>query len=182
MYIAYSHTAYVDYKMNVIDSKELHNGITRVNIESTPMNHRVLDFIDETFAVNTSNFDINDGISSWMNSTRNSTSLYDVKPAITDASVYSYLNIPVELNRNSRNIAFEVDFENTGINKSTSYVNWRVYKTNQIDETHSLLFESYNPMLFLDIATPGIYDVEAIVYDKFGNSTSRLFKGAYKIV
>ena len=182
MYIAYSHTAYVDYKMNVIDSKELPNGITRVNIESTPMNRRVLDFIDETFAVNTSNFDINDGISSWMNSTRNSTSLYDVKPAITDASVYSYLNIPVELNRKSRNIAFEVDFENTGINKNTSYVNWRVYKTNQIDETHSLLFESYNPMLFLDTATPGIYDVEAIVYDKFGNSISRLFKGAYKIV
>lgn len=182
MYIAYSHTAYVDYKMNVIDSKELPNGITRVNIESTPMNHRVLDFIDETFAVNISSFDINDGISSWMNSTRNSTSLYDVKPVITDASVYSYLNVPVELNRNSRNIAFEVDFANTGIDKYTSYVNWRVYKTNQIDEAHSLLFESYNPILFLDIATPGIYDVEAIVYDKFGNSTTRLFKGAYKIV
>jgi hypothetical protein len=182
MYIAHSHTAYVDYKMNVIDSKELPNGITRVNIESTPMNHRVLDFIDETFAVNISSFDINDGISSWMNSTRNSTSLYDVKPVITDASVYSYLNVPVELNRNSRNIAFEVDFTNTGIDKYTSYVNWRVYKTNQIDEAHSLLFESYNPILFLDIATPGIYDVEAIVYDKFGNSTSRLFKGAYKIV
>lgn len=182
IYIAYSHTAYVDYKMNVIDSKELPNGITRVNIESTPMNHRVLDFIDDTFAINISNFDINDGISSWMNSTRNSTSLYDVKPVITDASVYSYLNVPIELNRNSRNIAFEVDFTNSGINKSTSYVNWRVYKTNQIDETRSLLFESYNPILFLDIATPGIYDIEAIVYDKFGNSTTRLFKGAYKIV
>jgi hypothetical protein len=37
-------------------------------------------------------------------------------------------------------------------------------------------------MLFLDSETPGTYDVEAIVYDKFGNSTSRLFKGAYKIV
>ena len=182
MYIAYSHTAYVDYKMNVLDSKELPNGITRVNIESTPMNHRILDFVDDTFAVNISSFDINDGISSWMNSTRNSTSLYDVKPAITDSSVYSYLNVPVELNRNSRNIAFEVNFANTGIDENTSYVNWRVYKTNNIDETHSLLFESYNPILFLDIEIPGIYDVEAIVYDKFGNSTSRLFKGAYKIV
>ena len=182
MYIAYSHTAYVDYKMNVLDSKELPNGITRVNIESTPMNHRILDFVDDTFSVNVSNFDINNGISSWMNCTRNSTSLYDVKPAITDSSVYSYLNVPVELNRNSRNIAFEVNFANTGIDENTSYVNWRVYKTNHIDETHSLLFESYNPILFLDIAIPGIYDVEAIVYDKFGNSTSRLFKGAYKIV
>ena len=182
MYIAYSHTAYVDYKMNVIDSKELPNGITRVNIESTPMNHRILDFIDDTFAINISNFDINDGIVSWMNSTRNSTSLYDAKPLITDTSVYSYLNVPVELNRNSRNIAFEVDFANTGIDKYTSYVNWRVYKTNKVDEERSLLFESYNPILFLDIEIPGIYDIEAIVYDKFGNSTSRLFKGAYKIV
>ena len=182
MYIAYSHIGYVDYKMNVIDSKELPNGTTRVNIESTPMNHRILDFVDDTFSVNVSNFDINDGIASWMNSNRRSTSIYDVTPVITDASVYSYLNIPVELSGESRNIAFEVDFENTGIDKYSSYVKWKVYKTNQIDETHDLLFESYNPILFLDIDKPGIYNVEAIVYDKFGNSTTRLFKGAYKIV
>ena len=182
MYIAYSHTAYVDYKMNVLDSKELPNGITRVNIESTPMNHRILDFVDDTFSVNVSHFDINDGIASWMNSNRHSTSIKDSTPVLTDESVYSYLNIPIELSSEDRNIAFEVDFTNTGIDKNTSYVKWNVYKTNQIDETHHLLFESYNPILFLDIDKQGIYDIEAIVYDKFGNSISRLFKGAYKIV
>ena len=184
MYIAYSHTAYVDYKMNVLDSKELPNGITRVNIESTPMNHRILDFVDDTFSVNVSNFDLNDGIASWMNSNRHSTSIKDSTPVLTDKdkSVYSYLNIPIELSSENRNIAFEVDFTNTGIDKNSSYVKWNVYKTNQIDETHHLLFESYNPILFLDIDKQGIYDIEAIVYDKFGNSTTRLFKGAYKIV
>jgi hypothetical protein len=184
MYISYSHISYVDYKMKVLDSVELPSGITRVNLESTPMNHRILDFIDDTFSVNISRFDLNEGISGWMNSTKMSTALRDSIPDITlDASslVYQYLNTPVEL-KDTRNIAFEVNFDNTGIDASTSYVNWKIYKADDISANRKLLFESYNPMLFLDSETPGTYDVEAIVYDKFGNSTSRLFKGAYKIV
>ena len=184
MYISYSHISYVDYKMKVLDSVELPSGITRVNLESTPMNHRILDFIDDTFSVNISRFDLNEGISGWMNSTKQSTALNDAIPDITmDAStvVYQYLNTPVEL-KESRNIAFEVNFDDTGIDASTSYVNWKIYRADEISANRKLLFESYNPMLFLDYETPGTYDVEAIVYDKFGNSTSRLFKGAYKIV
>lgn len=184
MYISYSHISYVDYKMKVLDSVELPTGITRVNIESTPMNHRILDFIDDTFSVNVSRFDINEGITNWMNSRKLSTSINDAVPAITDDAslmVYEYNNTPVELHEH-RNVAFGVNFENTGIDASTSYVNWKVYKADEISANRKLLFESYNPMLFLDTQTPGIYDIEAIVYDKFGNSTSRLFKGAYKIV
>ena len=45
-----------------------------------------------------------------------------------------------------------------------------------------LLFESYNSALYLDSTEPGIYDVEMFVYDRYGNISKNMIKGAYTII
>ena len=62
------------------------------------------------------------------------------------------------------------------------YVYWKIYKQNGQSNKSELLFESYNSALYLDSTEPGIYDVEMFVYDRYGNISKNMIKGAYTII
>ncbi len=180
MYISYAHNAYVDYIMKAKDSFENPDGTTSLDIEYNNLNCRKMEFIDDTFVLNSKQFDINEGLSAWMNSGKDENT-----PAIVDEDIYSYTSengfVPVNITSKLPNIAFEINFDDLEINEDESYVQWKVYKMSPIDNSRKYMFESYNKILYLDYAQPGIYDIEAKVFDKYGNSSTKMFKGAYKV-
>ena len=69
-----------------------------------------------------------------------------------------------------------------GLDEEESYVQWKIYRKLPTDNERQFMFESYNRVLYLDYAALGIYDIEANVYDKYGNTQKKIFKGAYKVV
>ena len=93
----------------------------------------------------------------------------------------TWIWISTVLNRSNTNVAFDVNFETTEINKDTATVFWRIYKEN-LDGTKKRLFDSYNTTLFLDIDEPGNYDIEAFACDTYGNVASTYYNAAIKIV
>ncbi len=180
IYITYAHQAYVDYTMNITDSSynKSTSNIT-ISIENTNENSHKVQYIDDTFKVIYRDFDINNGLEMWMDSSYNEI-LYARIPNILTSELYQY-NIPIVVDTENSNIIFKIDFQNCGMDPSSSTVYWKIYK--RIDEYNNkkLLFESYNTVLYLDSDIPGIYDLEAYVYDKYGNTAYREFTGAYTI-
>ena len=180
IFISYAHHGYVDYPMQAIDFNEYPNGTSEVEIEQTHKNSKYIDFIDDTFSIMSKHFDINEGVQNWMPSIRTGNKLNEVVPAICDSSIYAYVNTSAELALMNANIAIDIIADSNMIDSETSYKSWKVYYN---DGTNSakLLFESYNPVLFLASKLKGIYDVETTIYDKYGNESTHLYKGAYVI-
>lgn len=178
MYISYAHNAFVDYIMKAKSSTEKSDGTTDLEIDYTNLNCRKMEFIDDTFVMYSKDFDVNEGLAAWMNSNDNI-------PAIVDQPIYSYTSengfVPVNISKQQPNIVFAVNFEDLGIDEKESYVQWKIYRTIPTDNSRKYMFESYNKVLYLDYTENGIYDIEANVYDKYGNTVTKLFKGAYKV-
>lgn len=183
MYISYAHNAFVDYIMKATDSSENSNGTTNLEIEYNNLNCRKMEFVDDTFVMSAKSFDTNEGLSAWMNTYKDSND--NRIPAILKKTVYSYTSengfVPVNISEKEPNIVFEINFDELDIEEDESYVQWKIYKMIPTDNSRKFMFESYNKILYLDYAQPGIYDIEAIVYDKYGNTSAKLFKGAYKV-
>lgn len=182
MYISYAHNAFVDYTMTANKSKENSNGTTDLSIDYNILNCRKMQFIDDTFVVYAKDFDINEGLAAWMNSiVLNEQTVGE----ISKKTIYKYRSengfVPVKISPNSPNIAFSVNFEDMGIDFEESYVQWKVYRKLPTNNERKYMFESFNKVLYLDYVEPGIYDIEANVYDKYGNTATKVFKGAYKV-
>ena len=143
---------------------------------------KIADFLDDTFALTSNNFDIGEGLGAWMSYKRNTIKINDSTPDILNDTIYEYENTSLTLTQDDHFIAFSVDLDGTGIDPETSYNYWKVYKKTKLDSESKFMFESFNPVLYLDYDEPGIYDIEAYVFDKFGNLTTKMFKGAYKII
>ena len=183
MYISYAHNIFVDYIMNAKTATENSNGTTDLDIDYNLLNCRKMQFIDDTFVMYANEFDINEGLAAWMNSSILDGSVYG---AILDNDVYKYTSengfVPVEISQNSPNVAFTINFEDMGLDFNESYVQWKVYRKLNTDNDRIFMFESYNKILYLDYTELGIYDIEANIYDKYGNTLTKMFKGAYKVV
>ena len=182
MYISYAHNAFVDYTMTANKSKENSNGTTDLSIDYNILNCRKMQFIDDTFVVYAKEFDINEGLAAWMNSTvLNEQTVGE----ISKKTIYKYRSengfVPIKISPDSPNVAFTVNFEDMGIDFEESYVQWKVYRKLPTNNEREYMFESFNKVLYLDYVEPGIYDIEANVFDKYGNTATKVFKGAYKV-
>lgn len=178
MTLSYAHHAYVNYPVEVNDAHEDILGMTHINFEDTNLIKKYLDFVDTTFGVTITNFNINEGVNAWMNYEDPAGKL--PIPNILNSDVYEYKNHSLELIRDkSNNIVFKALLN--GSDDSYAYTYWRVYKMTDISNEHKFMFDSYNKYLYLDYNDKGIYDIEANVYDKYGNKSTRMFKGAYII-
>jgi hypothetical protein len=168
--------------MTANKSKENSNGTTDLSIDYNILNCRKMQFIDDTFVVYAKEFDINEGLAAWMNST-----VLDEQTVgeISKKTIYKYRSengfVPIKISPDSPNVAFTVNFEDMGIDFEESYVQWKVYRKLPTNNEREYMFESFNKVLYLDYVEPGIYDIEANVFDKYGNTATKVFKGAYKV-
>lgn len=183
MYISYAHNAFVDYTMRANSATENANGTTDLQIDYNLLNCRKMQFIDDTFVLYSTDFDVNEGLAAWMNTISLDGSICC---AVLGNDVYSYESsngfVPVEISSSTPNIVFAVNFSDMGLNEEESYVQWKIYRKLPTDNERQFMFESYNRVLYLDYTALGIYDIEANVYDKYGNTQKKIFKGAYKVV
>lgn len=183
MYISYAHNAFVDYTMKANSATENANGTTDLQIDYNLLNCRKMQFIDDTFVMYSTDFDVNEGLAAWMDTASLDGS---IGCAILKDVVYSYDSsngfIPVEISAAQPNVVFSVNFSDMGLDENESYVQWKIYRKLPTDNERQFMFESYNRVLYLDYTALGIYDIEANVYDKYGNTQKKVFKGAYKVV
>jgi hypothetical protein len=180
IYVSYAHHGFVDYPMKSIKFSENYDGTTKIDIEKTEKNKKILDFVDDTFSILSKGFDIDSGVYHWMSGKKLDNTLNGGIPTIMDSSIYEYKNNFLETPIHSDIVISSYD-ASSYIDNNTSYKYWKVYH-NEGDGTSKLLFESYNPLLYLTPREKGIYDVEATIYDNYGNESTHLYKGAYIII
>lgn len=171
-FISYAHNAFTDYKMDIVDVSVNEVGKVGLSHDLSYINDKLTYYIDDTFKVVFRDYDTDNGIMYWMNHTNG-------KPDICDTSIYSY-NCPISIYGKSTNVAFNVDSKTlSDDNKQT--ILWKVLRSENAN-MKTLLFESWNKTLFLDIEDKGIYDIEVNTFDKYGNIATHLYEGAYRIL
>lgn len=172
VFISYAHNAFTDYEMNIRDVSL--NKVGRVNLshETSHINDKLTYYIDDMFKVVFRDYDTNNGIMYWMNHDNGN-------PDICNASIYSY-HCPISVSGKSTNVAFNVDSK-TLSERDEQTVLWKVLRSENAN-MKTLLFESWNNALFLDIEDKGIYDIELNTFDKYGNQATHLYEGAYCIL
>lgn len=180
MYMSYAHWAYADYVLTA-DKISFDNANNIINFENTTDNKKLLTFADSKFLVSVRNFNINEGIKQWMDFSDDDLEIDDPlkgSPKILDyTTIYKYdTENPVVSREEPYLVIMPKDLP------EDCYVYWRIYKQISISEENKYLFESYNEVLYLDSNDPGIYDVEMIVYDKYGNISRNMIKGAYTVI
>lgn len=180
MYMSYPQWAYVDYILTANEIK-LNNSINTIEFENTLDNKKILTFADSKFLVSVRDFDINKGIKQWMDFSDADNGLEDPlkgTPKISEfTKIYRYDSTNPVLSRDCPYVVIMP--KNLPEN---GYVYWKIYKQNGQSNKSELLFESYNSALYLDSTEPGIYDVEMFVYDRYGNISKNMIKGAYTII
>lgn len=171
LFISYAYNAFSDYKMPVDNAV---TKVSRVAVDHplSAVNNKLTYFIDDTFKAVYRTFDTDNGILYWMNSSDN-------KPLICFNDIYSY-NCPVTITEKMPYAAFNIDDKGVS-RKNKRTILWRVYKSLDA-EKRTLLFESWNRSLFLDITDKGIYDIEVNEFDKYGNRSVHMYEGAYRIL
>lgn len=175
LFISYAHNAFVDYKLPVLNSN-ISREKTEVMHPISLNNDKLTYFIDDTFKSVCRTFDVDNGILFWMNSS-------DGEPLICHNDIYSY-NCPVSVFEKTPYAAFNTYFKNTMESSESNdkkTVLWKVYKSEGANEK-TLLFESWNKSLFLDITERGVYDIEVNEFDKYGNRATHMYEGAYRIL
>lgn len=180
IYISYAHHGFVDYSMKALGFSETADGMTEIKIEETQRNRKLMDFIDDTFSISGRAFDIDAGVLHWMSGTKQDNTLNGGIPDISNSAIYVRQNEFTEIDSENVNIVITSESTDGLIDRDTSYKYWKVYYNNG-DGNSKLLFESYNPMLYLAPKESGIYDIEATIYDRYGNESSHMYKGAFII-
>lgn len=171
LFISYAHNVFSDYKLPVTDS-DASQGKVEVRHPTSVVNDKLTYYVDDTFKATYRTFDVDNGILFWMNSS-------DGKPLICNDNIYSY-NCPVTTYEKTPYTAFNIDYKDVS-NNGRETVLWRVYKSVDAKEK-TLLFESWNKALFLDITEKGVYDIEVNEFDKYGNRAVHMYEGAYRIL
>lgn len=171
LFISYAYNAFSDYKMSVNDCV---SDVMKSTVQHplSKVNDKLTYFIDDTFKATYRTFDVDNGILYWMNSSDN-------KPLICHNDIYSY-NCPVTTYEKTPYTAFNIDYMDIPEDNRQTIL-WRVYKSLDAKEK-TLLFESWNRTLFLDIMKRGIYDIEVNEFDKYGNRAVHMYEGAYRIL
>lgn len=108
---------------------------------------------------------------------RNSIEINDVTPAIVISGNPIYKS-PIEdiVLEKTNYIVFKIDSD-----IEYEMIEWKVYRLENETGERRMLFSCFNEVLYLDYSMKGIYDIEASIYDKYGNKSTRLYKNAFKI-
>lgn len=101
--------------------------------------------------------------------------------SLTESSNKKPKQVIFDSKSKNTNVVFEVDYELSKINEEDAITYWKIYKEN-LNGTRQKLFESYNTLLYLDINDPGTYSIEALICDKYGNTSSTYYNAAIKII
>ena len=176
MKMSYANTMFVNYPMKINESLEDEYGNTTLHIEASNKNKAYLDFIDNTYALSINKFNINEGLYAWMNYTKYENDKIVPNILSDDSDIYKSVNSSINVTQDESCVCFCLDSI-----PENSYVYWKVYRMIDNLNEHKFMFESYNPYLYLDYKDKGIYDIEAFTYDRFGNLTKHMYKGAYVI-
>lgn len=187
MYISPTHHSYVDYKLlvnnSIISKDDNSTSVPMVNInikEKEYSTNRIMDFIDDSFGIKLSRFDINNGIAGWMNYIiEESASSEILTPDIVNDPVYKFENTPLLL-KNTNNVVLSPIYADD-LNSELFTTYWKIFRIDPISSQRTLYFESYNNSLYLDISKEGCYDIELTVYDELGNSITKTFNSAITI-
>lgn len=182
-FVTYAHTAYTDYILKSDKPGEILGNKILLSFENNVHNKWLMDYIDSKFVVTTRNFDTNNGIYSWMDLTDPKdahNNVFGGIPLISEKSIYKYNTAVITKNIDADNSLLIITPENSI--PSNSKICWRIWQLSNISNNRILKFESYNPALYLDLAEPGIYDIEMNVYDKFGNASYNVVKNICKVI
>lgn len=182
-FMTYSHTAYTDYVLETDSAGVKSKGDISLSFKGTNHNRWIMDYIDSKFVVTTREFDTNNGIYSWMDLTdpRDAhDNVFGGVPAISEKQIFKYSN-PLDHPAMERNNSMIVITPKDNI-LSNNKIYWKIWRLSNISNERIFEFESYNPVLYLNVNTPGIYDIEMNVYDKFGNVSTNTIKGAFKVI
>lgn len=180
-YMTYSHTAYVDYVMAMEDNPTISEDDIHIDIPATRHNKWLFDYVDTKFVLSSRNFDTNNGIYSWMDIIDPKAARLEPfggEPIITEEPIYKYdkpTDTPVLNQKDSLLIVAPVEVIN-------EKMYWKIWKRSAKGNERTLMFESYNPSLYLDMSDTGIYDVEMNVWDKLGNVSTNTIRGAFKVI
>lgn len=181
-YMTYSHTAYVDYAMQMKDKPIISGDEIHIDIPATRHNKWIFDYVDTKFVFSNRNFDTNNGIYSWMDIIDPRLARIEPfggKPIIAgDKPIYKY-DKPTETPSLDQNNSLLVI---SPANITNEKLYWKIWKRSTKGNERTLMFESYNPSLYLDMSDTGIYDVEMNVWDKLGNVSTNTIKGAFKVI
>lgn len=104
---------------------------------------------------------------------------YTTPVTIKTSGDYSHIILSPNLNGMMPNDVFK-DKDNTGYGTDV-HCRWRLYKYNNRQDTNELMFESWNNVLFLTPKEPGIYSVELTIFDEYGNHSSVMSEGIFKV-
>lgn len=185
IYVSYAHTAYTDYVLSADSSVyEIEKGINAIDIKNVNSTLKYLDFIDSKFVMTSREFDTNEGISAWMDITNSIDAIENPLsgiPRILSNSVYVHEYDLPALSTDEPNLVYCIKLNDIIGLPTGYYTYWKIYKRSNTDSGKKYLFESYNPMLYLDCNDAGIYDIELYVYDKFGNTSCTKIDGAFKV-
>lgn len=157
LYIAKANQAYINYVLNAVETQEIENEKTTIKVE----NSRIFDFIDDTHSLIITNFDKVNAFNNW--------------EYVTNKMYYKH-NLPLTLETN-KNVIYKTHLTKNDIN----YLLWRVYKKEDRD-TRKLFLEVENETLSLNIKEKGIYDIEILAYDHFGNLAYNDYQAILKII
>ena len=178
MYISYAHHAFVDYTTKIMDVEETPDGRTKLSLDYNRKNRIFMDFVDDTFSLSMYDFDTERGMCGWMD--YDNTEEEEI-PHIHKKPVYSYETGKVDIPSSIPYISISPKLDSADVVGPLIY-KWRVYYAPHSDSERTLYLEAYNPVLFLDFDDKGVYDVELSVFDRYGNTATETYRGAYRIV
>lgn len=185
--IAHANCAYVDYHLTVDNAEEISDGYINLYVKDDLF----LNFIDNTFSITTKEYNKSHAHTYWM--TDNKTQGETTPKIISNGDVFGY-NIPITTDKSSSCVVFypsckyidnqskEVSsFYEDGIN---TYIHtyWRIYKFDKYKNEKTILFESWNNALYLNITDTGVYSLDLCMYDNYGNLTEKHFGEILKVI
>lgn len=149
IFITKSNQNYVNYVMRCVEDgveKEDNNTVLKTS------KNRLYDYIDDTYTLTPMSFNKLNAFEYWI--------FNDVK------GDYYFYEIPITISKKD-NIIISNFTNNKEFNPT--YRIYRVYKQNLLNKTRELLFEVENKNLPINIKDEGIYDIESLLFDKYGN-------------
>lgn len=108
---------------------------------------------------------------------------YTIPVTISTSGNNSHIILSPNMNGMMSNQVFKETEDSYGTrgNGLGVHCRWRLYRYNTKQDKNELMFESWNNALFLTPEELGIYSVELTLFDEYGNSSTVMSEGLFKV-
>ena len=108
---------------------------------------------------------------------------YTIPVTISTSGNNSHIILSPNINGMMSNQVFKETEDSYGTrgNGLGVHCRWRLYRYNTKQDKNELMFESWNNALFLTPEELGIYSVELTLFDEYGNSSTVMSEGLFKV-